>query len=60
MSQGLRMRSGIAVLIAAMVLTAAYARSPQDIAPRKDYARVAEALQRRNHPSRAADLRRKQ
>jgi len=46
MPHGLLTRSGIRVLIVAIVLSAtAYARNPGDIAPRKDYARVAEALE---------------
>ena len=46
MSDGLHMRSGIWVLIAAILLSAmAYAGNPQDVAPRKDYAGVAGALE---------------
>jgi len=46
MPHGLPTRSGIRVLIAAIVLSAtAYARNPEDVAPRKDYASVAKALE---------------
>ena len=46
MPHGLLTRYGIRVLIAAIVLSAtAYARNPEDVAPRKDYASVAKALE---------------